>query len=231
MRVSGSTARTTSGPKEMFGTKWPSMISRCSQSALARRARTVSFASWPKLAASSDGAIVIRAKLMQARRARQSARDLLRGDPVQTVAQKLLIGRMFVRFAVVPEGDSHDARLWVLDHKDHRIGLILLKGMRGREHLNGSTLRIRLKPVKFVANHESCRHAYHQRVCRVSDFHFELAVFIVTPGAASGEDTIVFRPVGPVIPEAWMDQEQSFSRISEVEDALPSGNVFYRLII
>ena len=26
-------ARTSEGPKEMFGTKWPSMMSRCSQSA------------------------------------------------------------------------------------------------------------------------------------------------------------------------------------------------------
>ena len=29
----GRTVFTTAGPKEMFGTKWPSMMSRCSQSA------------------------------------------------------------------------------------------------------------------------------------------------------------------------------------------------------
>jgi hypothetical protein len=40
--VSGRTARTTSGPKEMFGTKWPSMMSRCSQSAPERLARSAS---------------------------------------------------------------------------------------------------------------------------------------------------------------------------------------------
>src|SRR4051812_4523980 len=59
MRVRGRTTRTTSGPKEMLGTKWPSMMSRWSQSALARWARMVSSASLPKLAASRDGAIII----------------------------------------------------------------------------------------------------------------------------------------------------------------------------
>ncbi len=53
--------RTTSGPKEMFGTKCPSMMSRCSHSAPERsHARSASVAKRPKFAARSEGAIIIR---------------------------------------------------------------------------------------------------------------------------------------------------------------------------
>ena len=57
--VNGRSTRTTSGPKEMFGTKWPSMMSRCSHWAPAFSARIVSAASFPMLAASNDGAIIM----------------------------------------------------------------------------------------------------------------------------------------------------------------------------
>ena len=49
----------TSGPKEMFGTKCPSMMSRCNHSALERWTRAASWAKRPKSEASSDGAMII----------------------------------------------------------------------------------------------------------------------------------------------------------------------------
>ena len=60
IRVSGRRTRATSGPKEMLGTKCPSMISRCSHRAPALSTRIASAASLPKFAASNDGAIIMR---------------------------------------------------------------------------------------------------------------------------------------------------------------------------
>src|SRR5262245_40716489 len=60
MLVIGRKVLTNAGPKEIFGTKCPSMISKCSQSAPERPARLASLAKRPKSAASSDGAIIIR---------------------------------------------------------------------------------------------------------------------------------------------------------------------------
>ena len=59
----GRTASTTAGPKEMFGTKWPSMMSRCSQSAPERSARAASLPKRVKSAASSEGAIIMAASI------------------------------------------------------------------------------------------------------------------------------------------------------------------------
>ena len=58
--VSGRIVRTTAGPNEMFGTKCPSMMSRCSQSAPEALTRATSRASRPKFAANSEGAIIMR---------------------------------------------------------------------------------------------------------------------------------------------------------------------------
>src|SRR5438552_9043452 len=54
--VSGRIVFTTAGPKEMLGTKWPSMMSRWSQSAPEASTRSVSRARRPKLEARSEGA-------------------------------------------------------------------------------------------------------------------------------------------------------------------------------
>ena len=63
----GRIAPTTAGPKEMLGTKWPSTMSRCSQSAPERSRRAASWPSLAKLDASSEGAIIIGAKANELR--------------------------------------------------------------------------------------------------------------------------------------------------------------------
>src|SRR5580658_6105832 len=56
--LNGRNALTTAGPKEMLGTKWPSMMSRCSQAAPVRLTRWTSAPRRVKLAASKDGAMI-----------------------------------------------------------------------------------------------------------------------------------------------------------------------------
>src|SRR5579872_1606746 len=73
----GRMVRATCGPKDMFGTKCPSMISRCSQSAPARSIRTVSAAKRPKLAARREGAIIIGKRLMKCAGGSQSQRGII----------------------------------------------------------------------------------------------------------------------------------------------------------
>src|SRR5436190_7600919 len=63
MRVSGRMDFTTAGPKEMFGTKWPSMMSRCSQSAPDRSTRRASSAERLKSDARNEGAIIMGVKI------------------------------------------------------------------------------------------------------------------------------------------------------------------------
>src|SRR5688500_2153145 len=63
MRDFARQVRTISGPKEILGTKWPSIISRCSQSALLSCTRNTSNPILLKFAASSDGAIIIGQRL------------------------------------------------------------------------------------------------------------------------------------------------------------------------
>src|SRR5579859_8034593 len=57
--VKGRMRFTTAGPKEMLGTKCPSIMSRWSQSAPERSTRAVSLARRPKSAASNDGAMIM----------------------------------------------------------------------------------------------------------------------------------------------------------------------------
>src|SRR6185436_4467119 len=61
--VHGRIAFTSAGPKEMFGTKWPSMMSRCSQSAPDRSTRRASSAQRLKSDARNEGAIIMGARI------------------------------------------------------------------------------------------------------------------------------------------------------------------------
>jgi hypothetical protein len=61
----GFSAFTMSGPRVMFGTKWPSMTSMCSQSAPAAWTARTSSPSRAKSAARIEGAMIGRGLMMR----------------------------------------------------------------------------------------------------------------------------------------------------------------------
>ena len=85
--------------------------------------------------------------------------------------------------------------------------------------------------IQLVGDFECLRHAGHQRVVGRVHRDFELAVFVVAPHAAAHQRTIILRPVGPVIPQRRMHQQQAVTRVGEVKNRLAHCRVRHRLVV
>src|SRR6266480_6969152 len=58
---------------------------------------------------------------------------------------------------------------------------------------------------------------------RLSDGDIELGVAVVAAGAAAAKLAVVFGPVGPIVPQSGMNQQESFPRLGKAEDLLANG--------
>ena len=85
--------------------------------------------------------------------------------------------------------------------------------------------------IQLVGDFECLRHAGHQRVVGRVHRDFELAVFVVAPRAAAHQGTIVLRPVGPIIPQRRMHQQQAVARVGKIENDFAHCRVGHRLVV
>ena len=104
--------------------------------------------------------------------------------------------------------DAGDAGLGVVHHEDLREVLVLGLRVGGGQHLDGRSSRIGLVVVELVAELEVLRNTLKQGVLHAGNGDFKLPVRVMAAGTAAGQFPVVSRPVGPVVPQARVQQHQ-----------------------
>ena len=118
---------------------------------------------------------------------------------------------MPVSDGVVTQRDAGDAGLGMVHHKDLREVLVLGLRVGGGQHLNGRSSRVGLVVVELVAELKVLRNTLKQGMLHAGDGDFELPVSVMAAGTAAGQLTVVGGPVGPVVPQARVQQHQSLA--------------------
>ena len=103
--------------------------------------------------------------------------------------------------------------------------------MRGGEHLDRRALCVWLEPIQFVLDAELGGHTAHQRVRRLANDHLEVTITVVAARAAAHQITVVFRPVVPVVPKAWVQTDQALAARDVAHDRFLRGGVGERFVV